>query len=64
MRLLIDENVSYRIIKKLKSDFPGSIHVSQIGKNRMMDLEIWEYAKKNQLVILTYDDDFCDLQVY
>ncbi len=47
MKLLLDENISYRIKKQLLTDFPDTIHVFEISKERLSDLEIWNYAKKN-----------------
>lgn len=59
MKLLFDENISYRIVKQLIEIFPESLHVSRIGVSfPISDRIIWEYAKKNQLVIVTFDEDF------
>jgi len=63
MKLLIDENISYRIINLIKIHFPYSIHVSSIRKKRFSDLEIWSYAKKNNFIIVTYDEDFYEWQL-
>ena len=58
MKLLFDENISYRIIKLLLRYFPDSIHVSTLKDTRLNDLEIWQYAKDQQYCIVTYDEDF------
>lgn len=59
MRLLFDENISYRIVKQLINIFPESLHVSRIGVSLpISDLIIWEYAKKNDFVIVSFDEDF------
>ena len=63
MKLLLDENISHRIIKHLIKDFPNSKHVVEIAQNRLSDLEIWEYAKNNDFVIVTYDEDFYEWQL-
>jgi len=63
MRLLFDENISYRIKKKLKEHFPGSKHISDISKSRITDLEIWKYAKVNDLIIVSKDEDFYEWQL-
>jgi predicted nuclease of predicted toxin-antitoxin system len=63
MKLLIDENISYRIINLIKTHFPGSIHVSSIRDKRFSDLEIWSYAKENNFTIVSYDADFYEWQL-
>lgn len=62
MRLLIDENISFRILKFIDSHFPGSAHVSSIKNGKITDLEIWSYAKQHDFVIVTYDEDFYEWQ--
>ena len=58
MKLLFDQNISYRILKKIGEDFPGPAHVTRTGLNRPSDLQIWEYAKTNGFIIVTFDEDF------
>jgi predicted nuclease of predicted toxin-antitoxin system len=62
MKLLLDENVSYRILNSLSSVFPGSVHVSKEDSIKS-DIEIFQYAKRNDFTILTFDEDFYDLQL-
>jgi predicted nuclease of predicted toxin-antitoxin system len=61
MKLLIDENVSHRILRLIDENFPHSKHVTTI-KKRISDIEIWNYAKENGFIIVTYDEDFYDWQ--
>lgn len=58
MKLLLDENISYRCLKYIDTYFPGSAHVTNIKKGRITDKEIWDYAKLHHYVIVTYDEDF------
>lgn len=59
MKLLFDENISYRILKYLIDIFPESLHISRIGVSfPVSDRIIWEYAKKNDFVIVTFDENF------
>lgn len=58
MKLLLDENLSRRIVPFLQSDFPGSTQVVLLGMEGANDLEIWQYAKDNGFVIVTRDSDF------
>jgi predicted nuclease of predicted toxin-antitoxin system len=62
MKLLFDENISYRIISIINNHFPESAHVSFIRKERFSDLDIWLYAKENDYTIVTYDADFYEWQ--
>ena len=58
MKLLLDENLSRRIIPFLQSAFPGSSQVALLGLETATDDEIWRYAQKNGFVIVTRDSDF------
>ena len=62
MSLLIDENISHRIVTKLTEYFPGTIHVTQIENSRLNDFQIYKTAKDKNLIIVTRDEDFRDLQ--
>lgn len=62
MKLLLDENISYRILNSLTSIFPGSIHVGKEDSIKS-DVEIFQFAKRNDFTILTFDEDFYDLQL-
>lgn len=61
MRLLLDENLSRRLVPFLQTDFPGSSQVSLLGLEEASDREIWEYARDNGFVIVTRDADFSEL---
>lgn len=58
MKLLLDQNISFRLVKLIAEDFPDAFHIKQVGLTDASDLEIREYSIKNQLTIVTYDDDF------
>lgn len=63
MKLLFDHNLPPRLVSRLRDLFPDSEHVFTIGLDRATDLEIREYAKREDLVIVTKDADFSDLCV-
>lgn len=63
MKLLLDENLSRRIVTSLEPYYPGTTHVSLVGLGRSMDYDIWLYAKKNNFVILSRDSDYYDLSL-
>jgi predicted nuclease of predicted toxin-antitoxin system len=63
MKLLFDQNISFRILKKLGETYSGSSHVKIEGLKNASDLEIWEYAKHHQFIIVTQDSDFNDISL-
>ncbi len=61
MKLLLDANLSWRMIAVLKQHFDDCFHVDNISITvPAKDAEIWEYAKQNDLIIVTNDEDFID----
>ena len=59
MKLLLDENLSWRLIKKLSPFFDEIIHASDIEINQPADdISIWNFAMKNHYMIISKDDDF------
>ncbi len=63
MRLLFDQNISFRIIKKIDDIFPESEQTKRIGLDKTSDLDIWKHAKRNNFCIVTFDSDFIDISV-
>ncbi len=59
--LLLDENLSPRLIAKIAPYFPGCLHVLHAGLDNSPDLEIWDFAKTKKLSIVTKDKDFLTL---
>jgi predicted nuclease of predicted toxin-antitoxin system len=58
VKLLLDENLSHRIVDLLSTEYPGSDHVRNCGLRGARDGAIWEYARANGFVIVSKDDDF------
>jgi predicted nuclease of predicted toxin-antitoxin system len=63
MKLLFDENLSFKLRAKMQDAFPGSKHVCDLGLEQANDIEIWEFSKRENFVIVTKDADFNDLSV-
>lgn len=61
MNLLFDQNISFRIIKRIEDIFPGSISSRELGYDNPHDFEIWNFAKSNNFSIVTFDSDFIDI---
>ncbi len=60
-RLLFDQNLSPRLVSHLADLYPNSVHVFMVGLSSALDTEIWEYARANDLTIVTKDADFSEL---
>ena len=61
MKLLFDQNISFRIIKNLADLFPESSQVRNLKLENVSDIDIWSYAKEHDFCIVTFDSDFNDL---
>ena len=61
MKLLIDQNISRKIIPLISEKFPNSSQVYILGLQEASDIEIWDYAKKNDYSIVSKDSDFHEL---
>lgn len=63
MKFLFDNNISYRLVKKLSDIAPACLHVSKTNlKKPANDPDIWAWAKKNGYTIVSFDEDFEDLE--
>lgn len=58
MKLLLDENLSPKLVLGLLGLFPDSSHITIVGLEGSTDLTIWEFAKQNDFVIVSKDNDF------
>ncbi len=58
MKLLFDQNLSYRLVTQLHQDYPGSIHVREVGLVAAPDAELWSFAATNGYTIVSKDSDF------
>lgn len=61
MKLLFDQNISYRAVRGLKTIFPLAKQIRELNLENSTDREIWEYAKRDGYTIVTFDSDFYDL---
>lgn len=58
MKLLLDENLSPKLVARLAVLFPESAHVDRLGLGSISDNEIWEYAKAQGYILVSKDSDF------
>ena len=57
MKLLFDENLSHKLVRRLSDIFPGATHVRDVGLKAADDPAVWEYAKNNDSMIVSKDSD-------
>ena len=58
MKLLLDENLSRRLVPALQACFPGTSQVALLGLERATDAELCQFADSHGFVICPKDDDF------
>ena len=63
MKLLLDENLSRRLVPFLQHEFPGTTQVSLLGLESASDQDIWLRAKQDGFVVVTRDADFQELSL-
>ena len=63
MKILVDQNISFRIVNKIIDHFPDCKHVSDCGLMDAEDSSIWNYAKEKNYSIVTFDSDFYDISL-
>jgi len=63
MKLLLDQNLSPRLVHWLADLYPNSIHVAQVELDRSLDQEIWDYARQHDYIIVTKDVDFSEFSI-
>ncbi len=59
MKILIDQNISHRIIPKLNAGFSEVFHIKNVNLIDNSDTTIFKFAQSNNFeAIITMDDDF------
>ncbi len=62
MKLLLDANLSWRLVRLLEPVFPNTLHVTKTGLLiPASDTAIRDWAKINDFLIVTNDEDFFNL---
>lgn len=58
MALVLDANLSRRLVGRLSEVYPGMDHVAFAGLGAADDAEIWDFAAARGLAIVSKDGDF------
>jgi len=58
VKLLLDENLSRRLVARLRDTYPGITHVEEVDLAGAADRVIWEHAGAHEFAIVSKDNDF------
>jgi predicted nuclease of predicted toxin-antitoxin system len=58
VKLLLDHNLSPKLVHLLADVYPECTHVHAIGMERASDTEVWRYAAEHGFAIVSRDSDF------
>jgi predicted nuclease of predicted toxin-antitoxin system len=61
MKLLFDQNLSFKLCGALSDLFPGSSQARLLGLADADDRAIWERAKAEGFVLVSRDSDFAEM---
>lgn len=63
MKLLLDENLSRRLVPGLQDAFAGTRHVEDVGLRGEADATLWAFAARESYMLVSKDDDFRQLSL-
>ena len=63
MKLLLDQNLSRKLVPELLQAYPGSSHVFLLRLQKAADSDIWFYARHHGDTLVTKNTDMVDLCV-
>jgi predicted nuclease of predicted toxin-antitoxin system len=63
MKLLFDQNLSFKLCQTVADLFPESKHVRALGLSEVGDRTIWDYARAHGFTIVSQDVDFAEMAV-
>lgn len=64
MRLLFDQNLSFKLCIALADCFPNSTQTGQIGLATANDRTVWNVAREGGFTLVSQDADFAELAFY
>jgi predicted nuclease of predicted toxin-antitoxin system len=63
VKLLLDENLSPRLIAAISDLYLGSKHIEDFGLLSASDDKVWSFPLEHQFTIVTKDSDFSEFSV-
>jgi predicted nuclease of predicted toxin-antitoxin system len=64
MKLLFDQNLSFKLCILLSDLFPDSKPVRDLSLDRSDDRVVWQHAKDNGFMLVSQDSDFADMAAH
>jgi predicted nuclease of predicted toxin-antitoxin system len=61
MKLLLDQNLSFKLCALLTDIYPDSSHVRLLGLERADDRTLWNYAGVHGYTFVSLDSDFAEM---
>jgi predicted nuclease of predicted toxin-antitoxin system len=61
MKLLFDQNLSFKLCEQLADLFPDSVQVRLLGLAEADDRAVWRYAGVNGFALVSLDSDFAEM---
>ncbi|MGI0135205.1 MAG: DUF5615 family PIN-like protein, partial [Candidatus Micrarchaeaceae archaeon] len=58
MKLLLDQNISHRLVTSLAEIYADSSHVRLMGLERADDETLWRFARESGFTLVSKDSDF------
>jgi predicted nuclease of predicted toxin-antitoxin system len=63
VKLLLDHNISHKLVARLTDIFPGSTQTRLLNLGRTNDPQLWLIAKNHGYVFVTKDRDVAELAI-
>jgi predicted nuclease of predicted toxin-antitoxin system len=63
VKLLLDHNLSHKLVARLADVYPDSTQTRLLGFQRTSDSELWFYARTHGYIFVTKDRDVAELAV-
>jgi len=60
MKLLLDQNISYKLLKPLSKLYTDVAQISRLGMGQTSDSMVWQYALTHDYAIVTFDAYFIE----
>lgn len=61
VKLLLDQNLSHRLVARLADVFPGSTQARLVRLDRAPDTELWDFAAREGYAIVSRDVDLAEM---